>query len=105
MEYLIKWVIKFLTGKVLGEIFDKLRIQGRMQILEETVLILQNTLNYVSHCRIIDRKPEASTNPEWIWQSNVRRSKFQLSTCVKTSWQPSQGEGGTNTKASPRVQL
>ena len=43
-EYLIKGTIKYSRRGLLGEIFDKLRIQGRMQIFEK---MSQSALNQV----------------------------------------------------------
>ena len=44
MEYLIKGLIKYSRRGLLGEIFDKLRIQCRMQIFEK---MSQSALNQV----------------------------------------------------------
>ena len=43
-EYFAKGLIKYARRGLLGEIFDKLRIQGRMQIFEK---MSQNALNHV----------------------------------------------------------
>ena len=43
-EYFVKGLTKYSRRGLLGEIFDKLRIQGRMQIFEK---ISQSALNHV----------------------------------------------------------
>ena len=44
MEYFVKGLTKYSRRGLLGEIFDKLRIQGRMHIFEK---MSQNALNHV----------------------------------------------------------
>ena len=46
-EYFVKGLTKYSRRSLLGEIFDKLRIQGRMHIFEKKTIEKQSAVNHV----------------------------------------------------------